>query len=200
MKEPAAERVLQALAERGLLLKQDKSLPNVVSMLTGESLRTSWWSHPKGRLIWAVLERLAEHPDVLFTKLLSRKDTLVHRRLWPSVLAVAYSREPWQKRGLSPAARRLLAKVDRGDGPVPASGAPVKELEERLLAHAEEVHTKSGRHEMAVEAWSVWAKRAGCAPARSVSAAREALEHATRDFGAPLQALPWHRAKRKGKP
>ena len=36
---------------------------------------------PKGRVIFAVLSELADHPDVLFTKLLGGRTTLVHRRL-----------------------------------------------------------------------------------------------------------------------
>lgn len=103
-------RVLAALVEKGLLLKQDKTLPSVVGILTGESLRTSWWSHPKARLIFSVLSELADHPDVLFTKLLHRKDTLVHRSLWPAVLAVGRGRERWQLQGLSSEAGRLLAR------------------------------------------------------------------------------------------
>ena len=83
-----AGRVLAALGDQGLLLKQDKLVPSVVGILTGESLRTSWWSHPKARLIFSVLSELADHPDVLFTKLLWQKDTLVHRSLWPALLAV----------------------------------------------------------------------------------------------------------------
>lgn len=97
--------VLAALAANGLLLTQDKSLPNVVGILTDESPRTSWWSHPRARLIFSILSELAEHPDVLFTKLLYRKDTLVHRSLWPAVLAVGGARDRWQVQRLS------------GDGP-----------------------------------------------------------------------------------
>ena len=104
--------VLDALSKSGLLLKQDKVVPSVVTLVTGETLRSSWWSHPKGRLIFAVLAELAEHPDVLFVKLLSEKDTLVHRRLWPALLAVVTAGEAWQRRGLSAAGRKLLASVN----------------------------------------------------------------------------------------
>ncbi len=48
-----AEHVLAELTSRGLLLKQDKAIPSVVGILAGESLSTSWRSHPKGRLIFA---------------------------------------------------------------------------------------------------------------------------------------------------
>jgi hypothetical protein len=184
------QQILDVLADRGLLLTQDKSLPNVVTLLTGQSLRGSWWSHPKARLIFAVLSELAQHPDVLFTKLLYGKVTLLHRHLWSPFLAVASAREPWQVRGLSPKARGLLRTLE-AKGSVQASGAGAKELEVRLLAHAEEVHTEAGRHEIRLEAWNVWSQRVGEKPARSASRARRTLEEAVRELGAPLAALPW---------
>jgi hypothetical protein len=186
-----AELVLAALAKNQLLLKQDKVVPNVVGILTGESLSTSWWSHPRARLIFAVLSQLADHPDVLVAKLLCRKETLIHRPLWPALLAVARAREPWQLKGLSDDARRLLARLDGGRGPVRAVGAAVREVEVRLLAAAREIHTESGRHEMALESWQAWSARVGCVPARSVPLARKALEDAAIKLGAPVKALPW---------
>jgi hypothetical protein len=193
--------VLDALSSSGLLLKQDKLLPNVVTLVTGESLRTSWWSHPKGRLIFAVLAELADHPDVLSVKLLYGKDTLVHRRLWPALLAVAMAEEPWQFKDLSAAGRKLQATLNETKGAVRSSGGTVKEIESRLLAHAEQVHTESGRHETVLEPWSVWQRRMGVKPLRSQAASRAALgrqriEEAVAAIGAPLSALPWSAARR----
>lgn len=186
-----ADPILSVLAAKGLLLTQDKALPNVVGILTGESLRTSWWSHSKSHLIFSVLSELAEHPDVLFTKLLYRKDTLVHRSLWPAVLAMGSAREQWQVQGLSGNAKRLLERLDRGDGSVRAAGAPVRELEARLLATAHEIHTESGRHEKSLESWHAWSGRVGCSAIQSVPRARKALEEASVTLGAPLKSLPW---------
>jgi hypothetical protein len=163
----------------------------VVGILTGESLRISWWSHPKAHLIFAVLSELADHPDVLFTKLLNRKDTLVYRSLWPAVLAVASARDQWQLQGLSVEAKRLLERLDRGGSPVRAVGAPVKELETHLLVTTREIHTASGRHEMALESWHAWSRRVDCSAIQSVPRARRALEEAAVTLGAPLKALPW---------
>ena len=186
-----ADPVLVALAANGLLLTQDKALPNVVGILTGESLRTSWWSHPKAHLIFSVLSELADHPDVLVTKLLYRKDTLVHRSLWPAVLAVGSARGQWQVQELSGDAKRLLQRLDREEGSVRATGAPVRELEARLLATAQQIHTASGRHEMVLESWRAWSRRVGCSAIQSVPRARKALEEASVTLGAPLKALPW---------
>lgn len=186
----ATDRVLRALADRGLLLVQDRELPNVVTLISGEFLRTSWWSHRQGRTIFAVLSALAGHEDVLIAKLLAKKRTLVHRRLWPAFLAVVGARDPWQTRGLSPAARALLDRLDEGRA-TRSGGAAVKQLEERLLVHVEEVHTTAGRHALVPEPWSAWARRRGVRPARSPTRAREELERAAGAYGAPRTALPW---------
>jgi len=185
----ALRRVLDRLEELGLLLEQDRDLPSVVALVTGDKPRSSWWSHPKGRLVFAVLSRLREHEDVLFTKLLAGKVTLVHRRLWPALLAVARERAGWQTRGLSAAARRVLARTDEGTHE--ASGKAVKELEARLLVHAEEVHTESGRHALRVESWDGWARRRGVRAERSLARARRKIEDAARALAARPEALPW---------
>ena len=183
--------VLTALARFRLLLKQDKRLPSVVTILAGEPLSTSWWSHPKSHLIFRVLSELADHPDVLFTKLLLAKDTLVHRSLWPAFLTVATSREPWQMDHLSTAARRLFRRTLQAPTPVTSAGAPIRELVSSLLVHAVEVHTPGGKHQVAADSWSSWAADVGVAPRGSLGQAREELEAASRGLGAPLSALPW---------
>jgi hypothetical protein len=187
-----AEGVLRELRGRGLLLQQDKALPSVVGLVTGEALRGSWWNHPKGRLIFAILSELADRPDVLFTKLIAGKSTLVHRRLWPALAAAGSSREAWQLQGLSPAASRLLARVARGRGTVRASGAPVKELETRLLVVARQVHTESGRHEIVLEDWRQWSSTVRLPPLRSVASAKRRLDRAVLRLGAPPESLPWN--------
>lgn len=133
----------EAIDRGGLLLLQDKLLPDVVSLLVGEKVRGSWWAHPRSHEIFRRLTEIGAHPDVLFTKLVLGKVTLVHRRLWPALFAVATSREPWQIRELSRQARALLRKVDAG-GEIAASGAAVKEFEMRILILAREEHTESG--------------------------------------------------------
>ena len=187
----ATTNILDALSNAGLLLNQDKRLPNVVTLLTGEALSTSWWSHPKGRLIFAVLSDLSEHPDVLFSKLLNGKVTLVHRKLWPAFLATALANEPWQTRGLSSREQQLLASLNKSKGPIKSSGPAVKALEVRLLAHTRQVHTESGRHELLVEPWTVWSRRVQVKRLRSLSLAKEQLEQAAQAIGAPRSALPW---------
>jgi len=197
MLEPTTA-VLSALERFGILLKQDKRLPNVVRIVTGDVLSTSWWSHPKGNLIFRVLDELSDHPDVLFTKLISGKDTLVHRSLWPAFLAVASCGEAWQRRGLSASARQLLGRVRRARKPLLSSGPTVKELTARLLVNSVQVHTESGQHQTVLEAWPLWARRNDVKTERSLAGACSALESACEGIGAPLKTLPWLSGKRTG--
>jgi len=183
-------QVLRELSERGLLLIQDKNLPSVVGIVTGESLRGSWWAHPQGKLIFSVLSEVVEHPDVLVTKLLSGKATLVHRALWPALLSVVSSAQAWQLGGLSAPARHLLKRVSDG-GIVRASGPVAKELAARLLVNTSQEHSASGKHVNALESWQAWASRVGCRSESSSKIALQVIEEAARALGAPLSALPW---------
>lgn len=168
--------VHEQLAEHGLLLLQDAKLPSVVGIIAGK-LSRSWWDHPRSHEIFACLATLDE--VAIATKLIGGKVTFVHRRLWPALYAVGGAKEPWQTRGLSPAARALMRKL-----PVRGSGPAVKELEKRLLARAREEHTESGRHEIVLEAWPK--SRMG------VAAAKSALESAAASLGASPRKLPWN--------
>jgi len=187
----STEKVLAALADTGILLVQDQRLPNIVSILTGEVLATSWWSHARGQEIFAVLSDLEDHPDVLFLKLVKKKVTLVHRRLWPALLGVVSKPHPWQLDGLSAAGRALLARVNEAKEPIISSGAVVKELEIRLLAHTREVHLESGKHGVALQRWSLWARQNDVKPLRSSIAAQREIEKAVERIGATVSTLPW---------
>ncbi len=171
----------RALARYGLLLLQDKKLPSAVGIITGEVVSGSWWSHPRAHEIFREIEKL---DDVVTAKLIGGKVTFVHRRLVPALAAVGRAREQWQMRGLSPAARKILARVDR-EGSVRASGAAAKELQLRLLVNAHEEHTESGRHETVLDRW--WPGEL------AAEEGRLQLEDAATAMGATVGTLPWHR-------
>jgi hypothetical protein len=180
-----------ALRTYGLLLQQDKELPSVAGIIAGEPVRGSWWSHPKGRAIFAEVQRLEHRDDVLATRLVSGKVTYVHERLWPAFLAVATANEPWQREGLPAAARKLLARVE-AEGSVRASGDAARELQARLLVAAREVHTESGKHATELSTWNVGA---GFSPLPPPEAARHILEEAVSALGATAEVLPWRAAR-----
>jgi hypothetical protein len=186
------DNVLARLAQHGLLLQQDKRLPSVVGLIVGGPLTSSWWAHPRGRRIFRCLGQLIDHPDVLLTRLVGGKVTYLHRSLWPAFLAVATAAESWQCRRLSPQGRQLLRQVQSGTA-VRARGNPAKELQERLLVYAEEVHTESGRHEIALQPWAVVQARLGPLPLHKAAEGRDKLEAAALAIGAVVTSLPWRR-------
>ena len=144
--------LLDAIAEHGLLLLQDKKLANAVTFMTGERLKGSWWSHPRAHEIFRSIESLPDD-QVIATKLVGGRVTFVHRSLWPDLLAVATSGdlrqdereyevhtssgrhekrfEPWEvwaKRQKVRAARDVAAARERIERAVLAIGGSVKQL------------------------------------------------------------------------
>ena len=185
-------KVFSALERHRLLLQQDKILPSVVGLITGEALSGSWWSHPRAQKIFYCLNALIDRKDVLMTRLISKKITYVHRSLWPAFLAVATSREKWQTAALTPAARALLRRVETG-AHVEATGPAARELQDRLLVHAAEVHTAQGKHALVLKSWREASERIELLPAGE---ARSALEDAATAIGAAAKTLPWNRTAR----
>ncbi|MFQ5986276.1 MAG: hypothetical protein ACE5KQ_02845 [Thermoplasmata archaeon] len=207
MSEDAFGKALAWLEKYGILLVVDPLLPSVTTVVTGESLKGSWWGHPQSHTIFAVVERLEGYGRALQTKLVSGKVTFVHRRLWPALAGVAAAREPWQVDGLSPDERKLLGSVEevgwvRTDEPEKltplhpkAIRQAAKRLEKNLLVVSREVHTESGAHARVMETWESWAVRIGFEePWRPADEGRRELEEAmdsvNRAFGARGQ-LPW---------
>jgi hypothetical protein len=205
------EPVLKALKEFGLLLETDAKLPSVSGLVAREPLCGSWWAHPRSHEIFAVLQELVDHQDVMITKLVSEKVTFVNRKLWPYLLSIATARETWQMRGLSPAARILLKMIDQGEQvrsdriEWPAKiksvkpGPAVRELEKKLLIHSEEFHTDSGAHAKLMESWEHWAQRIRFKRhVVEVAVAKQRLEEKLRElndrFGAGGR-LPWIRTR-----
>jgi hypothetical protein len=190
------QQLLTTLEKGGLLLVQDRSFPNVVAIVTGETLRGSWWAHPRCHEIFGCLNMIAADPDVMVTKLIQGKVTFVHRRLWKSVLSVVLARDRWQTEGLSREAGSLLEQVER-EGTVQASGPESVELEQRLLVHGDQIHTESGKHKTRLETWPAWALRSGCEPAGDAALAQVELENCVRGLGLAVSSLPWHHFERK---
>ncbi|MCM3874049.1 MAG: hypothetical protein ND895_25455 [Pyrinomonadaceae bacterium] len=197
---------LQTLRRVGLLLETDARLPSVATLIAGEPISGSWWSHASGQKIFAVLGQFEDHRDVMFTKLISGKVTLVHRKLWPEVLVIGAARAPWQMKGLSKSARLLLAMIDeqgslRTDqlawpkSRTAKPGEAARELEKKLLIHAGEFHTESGTHAKLLETWKTWAKRVSFPVGTiQVETAMEKMEERVRKLNVQFEAkarLPW---------
>jgi hypothetical protein len=160
----AAERVRAVLDREGLLICHDAEVDSAVTIIAGEPIKGTWWSHPKGGLVYDALGALEE--DIAWPKLVKGKMTLVHKKLWPSLWITGTSRALWQTRQLKEDARWLLEKVvqkrsirsDKLDLPAGSRkmGAVVTDLEQRLLVCTRSEHTEGGHHARFVETWDVW--------------------------------------------
>ena len=189
--------VLAALQSHGLILLQDKTLPSVVSLVAGEAVSGSWWSHRASHGIFACVQQLKHRPDVTATHLVDKKITFIHRKLWPALLAVAEGREKWQTRGLSDECRALLQRVEQ-EGSLHATGPAARHLQERLLVHGEEEHTEKGSHGQVLRTWAEWRKTRAL-PAGTGMKAFEGqlhLETALKKIGGDPGLLAWSRVRR----
>ncbi len=162
------QMVKESLLKYGLLLHSDLRFPNLVRIVAGETVHGSWWGHPKAHLIFQVGGALVKDPDVLRTKLISGKETYLHRSLWSQFLRIATSRDSWQLKGLSDTASLLLGNVEaRGDLrtdeftrevqiEVKSLGEAARQLESRLLVYGDDIHTQAGFHAKLLRSWSRW--------------------------------------------
>lgn len=85
-----ATEVMAVLIENGMLLQSARGpIPNVAELVVGAPITGSWWAHAQSHAIFDVLNELVGSPDVVRMKLVKRKVTLVHRRLWPALVCIA---------------------------------------------------------------------------------------------------------------
>jgi len=85
-----AQQALAFVELHGIVLvSAHGKVPTLTEAIAGAPIKGSWWGHQDGKHIFAVLGEVQEHDDILVCRLLSDKLTLVHRRLWPAVAALA---------------------------------------------------------------------------------------------------------------
>jgi len=209
-KESAAFRkALEVLKTAGALLVSDATLPSVAGLVAEAPVRGSWWAHPQAHAIFRVANALAEHPDVITVKLFSGKVTYVRGQHWGALFAIATSGEPWQVRGLSSLARRLLLRVEK-EGKLrtdhlpellniklKAIGDAARELEGRLLVYGASIHTEKGSHAKQMESWKHLAARRRITGRRmSAQLAKQKFEEIARRLEERFRSrvkLPWQR-------
>ena len=84
------EEAIDFVAKHGVVLVAAKGhVPRLTEAIINEPIKGSWWAHPRSHEIFAVLEAVADSSDVLVCRLVDGKVTMVHRRLWPSLVRVA---------------------------------------------------------------------------------------------------------------
>jgi hypothetical protein len=90
---PLSTRAAATLAwihDQGVVLQSARGpVANVAEFIAGEPIRGSWWGHPAGKEIYAVLSELDDRPDLVSTRLINKRVTLLHARVWPSIVRVS---------------------------------------------------------------------------------------------------------------
>jgi hypothetical protein len=86
-----AREVVAFVRQHGVVLASARhpTVPSLAAEVAGEPIRGSWWAHPKSHAIFAALSALDDRDDVVFTRLVDGKLTIVHARLWPALAALA---------------------------------------------------------------------------------------------------------------
>ncbi len=180
----------------------DAELPSIVGLITGESIKGSWWGHPLGNLIFNSASDVEDMNDVLTVKLLKGKVTFVHQALWEPLLAIVSSRDEWQMKKLSAACLKALAEIDK-KGRILSENltkviklAPkdVANLEKRCLVLTQQVHTDSGAHAKYFVSWKQWSSDNGVKLTKSAESRHAAFENiasCVKKFSKDLKCLPW---------
>jgi len=74
----------------GVVLQSAKGLePSLAAQIVGGPIHGSWWSHPKGHEIYALIQKIHKSKVVLICTLANDKITYLHRRLWPAFVRMA---------------------------------------------------------------------------------------------------------------
>jgi hypothetical protein len=205
------DEALAELKRRGLLLVHDSAFPSLTRLTIGQPIRGSWWAHPLSNDVYMVSQRLQHCGEVAMIKLVSGKETYLHRQWWPHLVAIGISCEPWQLEGLPGSASAILAEVDRLESirmDLFLSSRPREEIRDgarplagRLLVYADDLHTESGAHVRRLESWPSWARRHELALESLPSAdeARRRLERIVDTSNAECSSegfLPWRKKSR----
>jgi hypothetical protein len=84
-----AREALRFVEDHGVVLVAARGpVPRLTEAIAGEPIVGSWWGHPKGHEIYAVLQEVTNAPGVLVCRAVLGKVTLLHRRVWPAAIRV----------------------------------------------------------------------------------------------------------------
>jgi hypothetical protein len=73
---------LAFVRSHGIVLESARGkIPSLADAIAGAPVRGRWWSHPKGREIFAVTRAVRSSDDILVCRLVDGKITFIHRRV-----------------------------------------------------------------------------------------------------------------------
>lgn len=86
-----AAEALRFVEKHGVVLESARHprIPSLAEAVAGAPIRGSWWSHPKGKAIFAATRAMRESPEVLVCRVIDGKVSLAHERLWPALVKLA---------------------------------------------------------------------------------------------------------------
>lgn len=91
------EKALLFVQQQGIVLVSAKGpVPRLTEAIIGEAIKGSWWAHPQSHHLFKILEAVTASDQILVCRLVNHKLTLVHRRLWPSLVRIAAHFSPEQ--------------------------------------------------------------------------------------------------------
>ena len=83
----------QAIAfvrKHGIVLESSRGrIPAFAEAVAEGPIKGNWWSHSKGREIFALTRIVRDSEDVLVCRVADGKVTFVHRKLWPALVRIA---------------------------------------------------------------------------------------------------------------
>ena len=82
---------LRFVEKHGVVLESahHARVPSLAEAVAGAPIRGSWWSHPKGKAIFAATRAVREAPDVLVCRVVDGKISFAHERMWPALVKLA---------------------------------------------------------------------------------------------------------------
>jgi hypothetical protein len=92
-----AEEAFAFVRDHGVVLVSARgTAPRLTEAIIGGPIKGSWWAHAQSHQIYAILQAITASDQVLVCRLIKGKVTLVHRRLWPSLVRLANRFAPEQ--------------------------------------------------------------------------------------------------------
>jgi hypothetical protein len=87
----SAARALAFIKRHGIVCEAARrpTIPSLVEAIIGSTVRGNWWSHPRGREIFAITRAMRAAPDVLTCRIVDARISFVHARLWAALVRAA---------------------------------------------------------------------------------------------------------------
>ena len=89
-KVDTGKQAIAFVRKHGIVLESGRgSVPSLAEAIAEGPIKGSWWSHPKGKEIFALTRAVRDSNDVLVCRVAKGKVTFVHRTLWPALVRLA---------------------------------------------------------------------------------------------------------------